>query len=109
MNLYSKHYLPILSSRVDQKYGVLRDIGPCILPPVLDGSGWACPPLSKKATTRPKSINFEHEIMEIGLIGSNLIEKATTRDILGRTLLLGQTKLFISQLLLVHCWRDLTN
>jgi hypothetical protein len=29
----------------------------------------------KKATTRLKSVNFDHEIMEIGLICSNLIGK----------------------------------
>jgi hypothetical protein len=45
--------------------------------PVLDGSGRAHPPLSKNATTWPKkSFNFEHEVMEIGLICSNLIEKS---------------------------------
>jgi hypothetical protein len=39
---------------------------------VLDGS----PPLSKKATSRLKSVNFHHEIMEIDIIYSNLIEKS---------------------------------
>jgi hypothetical protein len=38
---------------------------------VLDVGGWGS---AKKATTRPKSVNFDHEIMEIGLICSNLIE-----------------------------------
>jgi hypothetical protein len=38
---------------------------------VLDGSGQS---LSKKATTQPKHFYFDHEIMEIGLICSNMIE-----------------------------------
>jgi hypothetical protein len=33
-----------------------------------------------------KRVNFYHEIMKLGLIYSNLIEKATTQAILGRTL-----------------------
>jgi hypothetical protein len=51
---------------------------------------------AKNATTRPKkSVNFDHEIMEIGLICSNLIEKKLPA-ILGRTLsgIFRFTKLF---------------
>jgi hypothetical protein len=33
-----------------------------------------------------KSVNFYHEIMEIGIICSNLIEKSTTPAVLGKTL-----------------------
>jgi hypothetical protein len=32
-------------------------------------------PLGNEATIQPKKVNFDQEIMEIGLICSNLIEK----------------------------------
>jgi hypothetical protein len=50
-------------------------------------------PLSKKATTQPppKSIYFDHEIMDIGLICSNLGEKDTAPAILGITLVHAHT------------------
>jgi hypothetical protein len=41
---------------------------------------------AKKATTRQKKFNFDHEIMEIGLVRSNLIENSHYSAILGRTL-----------------------
>jgi hypothetical protein len=50
-------------------------------PPVLDGSGWARPPLCKKAITRPKSVNVDQEIMKIGIICSNLIEEPPLQHI----------------------------
>jgi hypothetical protein len=38
------------------------------------GTGW--PPFSNKShhSRQPKSINFDHEIMEVGIIYSNLVE-----------------------------------
>jgi hypothetical protein len=45
--------------------------------PKLDGSEQARPPLLQKSHhSTKKSVNFDHEIMEIGIICSNLIEKS---------------------------------